>query len=129
MRRRLSNSRSTPLIQLPTTRMSILARIITSASRIQSESQSTITFMINRFAIGSTKNRVCLEQKYTKKSCPLYLTKEGFELLKADDGAKMNAFRLHTDSIINVIKQLGPNSLTVTVLMDHMDWYAIFYST
>jgi betaine lipid synthase len=67
-------------------------------------------------------NRVCLEQKYTKQSCPLYLTKDGFELLKADEGAKMNAFRLHTDSIINVIKQLGPNSLTVTVLMDHMDW-------
>jgi betaine lipid synthase len=33
----------------------------------------------------------------------------------------MNSFRLHTDSIINVMKQLGPNSLTVAVIMDLQD--------
>lgn len=35
----------------------------------------------------------------------------------------MNSFRLHTDSIINVMKQLGHESLTVAVLMDAQDWF------
>lgn len=67
--------------------------------------------------------RVCLEHKYTKESCPLYLTKDGFEMLKANNGEVMNAFRLHTESIINVMKQLGKDSITVAVWMDHCDWY------
>lgn len=35
----------------------------------------------------------------------------------------MNAFRLHTESIINVMKQLGKDTLTVAVWMDHCDWF------
>lgn len=33
----------------------------------------------------------------------------------------MNSFRLHTDSIVAVMKRLGLNSLTVAVLMDLQD--------
>lgn len=54
-------------------------------------------------------------------SSPLYLKREAFELLKKNNGAAMDTFRLHTDSIINVMKQLGSNSLTVAVLMDLQD--------
>lgn len=74
-------------------------------------------------ASGAYHYQVCLEQKYTKESCPLYLTKDGFEMLKANDGQVMNAFRLHTESIINVMKQLGKDTLTVAVLMDLQDWF------
>lgn len=69
----------------------------------------------------ASPRRVCLTQHYTKASCPLYLTREGFELLKANDGEAMNSFRLHTDRIDNVMKQLGKESLTVAVLMDLQD--------
>lgn len=54
---------------------------------------------------------------------PLYLTRDAFELLKKDDGKVMDSFRLHTDSIMNVMVQLGPGSLTVAVIMDLEDWF------
>lgn len=75
-------------------------------------------------ATGAYHYQVCLEQKYTKSSCPLYLTRDGFEFLKKNEGEAMNTFRLHTESIINVLKQLGKNSLTVLVLMDAQDWFS-----
>ena len=37
---------------------------------------------------------------YTPTSCPAYLTRAGFDALKANDAKIMNAFRLHTDSIV-----------------------------
>jgi len=55
---------------------------------------------------------------------PLYLTREGFEALKAKNGAALDCFRLHTDSINNVLNRLGKeNSLTVCVIMDLQDWF------
>ena len=48
-------------------------------------------------------------------------------MLKANDGEVMNAFRLHTESIINVMKQLGKDTLTVAVLMDLQDWCARYH--
>lgn len=74
-------------------------------------------------ASGAYHYQVCLQAKYTPNSCPLYLTRDGFELLKKDNGKVMNAFRLHTDSIINVFRQLGKDSLTVCVIMDLQDWF------
>lgn len=62
--------------------------------------------------------QVCLQQRYTKQCRPEYLTPEGFETLKKNGGENMDCFRLHTDSIINVLKGLGPDSLTVWVGMD-----------
>ncbi|KAH8119073.1 hypothetical protein DFH11DRAFT_1780569, partial [Phellopilus nigrolimitatus] len=62
--------------------------------------------------------------KYTQKSCPLYLTRDGFEILRANNGETMDAFRLHTDSIINVLCGLPSWSLTRAVIMDHMDWFS-----
>lgn len=87
---------------------------------------SELTFFFVATAFLSFFRRVCLEQKYTRQSCPEYLTPEGFALLKANDGEVMNSFRLHTDSIINVMKQLGPDSLTVAVLMDLQDCELLF---
>ncbi|GAA97150.1 uncharacterized protein L969DRAFT_92001 [Mixia osmundae IAM 14324] len=66
---------------------------------------------------------LCLMQKYNELNPPLYLSKEGFKELKRDSAKALDTFRLHTDSIINVLKQLEPASLSVCILMDHMDWY------
>ncbi|KAK4052298.1 hypothetical protein OIO90_004379 [Microbotryomycetes sp. JL221] len=74
-------------------------------------------------ASGAYHYQVCLEQKYTRQSCPLYLTREGFEHLKQNGAAALDCFRLHTDSIINVMKRLGPNSLTIAIIMDLQDWF------
>ncbi|SCZ94604.1 BZ3500_MvSof-1268-A1-R1_Chr12-3g03992 [Microbotryum saponariae] len=61
---------------------------------------------------------------------PEYLTRAGFEALKKDNGARLDSFRLHTDSIINVrtrmcrvMKRLGSNSLTIAIIMDLQDWF------
>ncbi|KAK4700778.1 betaine lipid synthase, partial [Phenoliferia sp. Uapishka_3] len=72
---------------------------------------------------GAYHYQVCLEAKYTHASCPLYLTRDAFELLKADSGKQLDSFRLHTDSIINVMRQLGPSSLTLAIIMDLEDWF------
>ncbi|SGY13011.1 BQ5605_C043g12060 [Microbotryum silenes-dioicae] len=61
---------------------------------------------------------------------PEYLTRAGFEALNKDNGARLDSFRLHTDSIINVrtrmcrvMKRLGSNSLTIAIIMDLQDWF------
>ncbi|KAJ6499386.1 hypothetical protein C8R45DRAFT_114363 [Mycena sanguinolenta] len=60
---------------------------------------------------------------YTPESCPEYLTRAGFEALKANNGQVLDAFRLHTDSIVNVLRGLSDGSLTRALIMDHLDWF------
>ncbi|KAJ6606167.1 hypothetical protein DFH09DRAFT_1119498 [Mycena vulgaris] len=60
---------------------------------------------------------------YTHDSCPAYLTRAGFEKLKANSSEAINAFRLHTDSVLNVLRGLRDKSLTRVVIMDHLDWF------
>lgn len=62
--------------------------------------------------------------RYTPESCPAYLTAAGVEALKRNDGEALDAFRLHTDSIVNVLRGLPGASLTRVILMDHLDWFA-----
>jgi betaine lipid synthase len=66
---------------------------------------------------------LCIKWHYTHDSCPLYLTPSGFETLKANGAALLDNFRLHTDSMINVLTQLPAGSLTIAVWMDHCDWF------
>ncbi|GAB5588324.1 hypothetical protein Unana1_03224 [Umbelopsis nana] len=65
---------------------------------------------------------LCMMQKYARESCPSYLTEEGFKILKETNA--MDAFRLHTDSIVNVLRSLPENYLTRMIVMDHMDWFS-----
>jgi len=60
---------------------------------------------------------------YTPSSCPAYLTRAGFDALKANNAEAMDAFRLHTDSIVGVLHGLTDWSLTRAVIMDHLDWF------
>ncbi|KAJ7778787.1 hypothetical protein DFH07DRAFT_936438 [Mycena maculata] len=61
---------------------------------------------------------------YTHESCPAYLTRSGFAQLKANSSKAINAFRLHTDSLLNVFQSLPDKSLTRVIVMDHLDWFA-----
>ncbi|TFK53663.1 S-adenosyl-L-methionine-dependent methyltransferase [Heliocybe sulcata] len=67
---------------------------------------------------------LCLLGRYTPESCPDYLTQAGFETLKANQNGSLDAFRLHTESIANVLRGLSPASLTRALIMDHLDWFA-----
>ncbi|KAI8342548.1 hypothetical protein BC941DRAFT_459195 [Chlamydoabsidia padenii] len=63
---------------------------------------------------------LCMMQRYHPQSCPSYLTREGFDRLKKNG---LDCFRLHTDSILNVLRTLNDAYLTRLVVMDHMDWF------
>jgi len=67
---------------------------------------------------------LCLLGHYTPESCPSYLTQAGFDTLKSNQSEALDSFRLHTDSIVNVLRGLSPASLTRAVIMDHLDWFA-----
>lgn len=62
---------------------------------------------------------------------PLYLTREGFEKLRAGRAVPgghslINAFRLHTDSLLNVLSTtvlIPRESIDTFIIMDHQDWY------
>ncbi|KAG9096578.1 hypothetical protein FRC06_008518 [Ceratobasidium sp. 370] len=66
---------------------------------------------------------LCLLGKYTPESCPAYLTKEGFEKLRENNWAGLDSFRLHTESITNVLLNMRPGQLTHAIIMDHLDWF------
>ncbi|KAJ6457067.1 hypothetical protein C8R47DRAFT_995934, partial [Mycena vitilis] len=66
---------------------------------------------------------LCLLGHYTHDSCPAYLTRSGFEKLKANSSKALDAFRLHTDSVLNVLRGLPDHSLTRVVIVDHLDWF------
>ncbi|KAJ3870770.1 hypothetical protein F5051DRAFT_463890 [Lentinula edodes] len=60
---------------------------------------------------------------YTPECCPSYLSREGFDKLKAKDCESLNAFRIYTETILDALHELPSSSLTRVLLMDHMDWY------
>ncbi|KAG0229869.1 hypothetical protein BGW41_002858 [Actinomortierella wolfii] len=62
-----------------------------------------------------------INRRYTKASCPSYLTEQGFVELKQE--GRLDSLMLHTDSILNVLRSLKDGELTKAVLMDHMDWF------
>ncbi|KAF9906775.1 hypothetical protein EC991_000286 [Linnemannia zychae] len=62
-----------------------------------------------------------VNRKYTRESCPSYLSEEGFQSLKTQKST--DAMLLHTRSIIDVLRSLQDGELTKAVLMDHMDWF------
>lgn len=66
---------------------------------------------------------LCLQAKYAKDNCPAYLSDEGYsQLTKKKDNPVPN-FRLHTDTLNDVLKRLASSSLTIIIIMDHMDWF------
>ncbi|KAH7886768.1 hypothetical protein F5I97DRAFT_1927075 [Phlebopus sp. FC_14] len=76
------------------------------------------------FKKGAYFYPLTLTGHYTPSSCPAYLTRSGFDALRANNGKASEAFRLHTDSIVNVLRGLNTWSLTRAVIMDHLDWFA-----
>ncbi|KAF8868676.1 hypothetical protein CPB85DRAFT_1362260 [Mucidula mucida] len=68
--------------------------------------------------------RLCLTERYTYECCPEYLTPTGFYKLKDSASGELNAFHLHTSSIIDALRTMEDQSLTRMHLMDHLDWFS-----
>jgi betaine lipid synthase len=67
---------------------------------------------------GAYHYLLCLSGRYTPESCPLYLTKAGYEELRKNGNQAVSTFRLHTATIMNVLRGLPDGTLTKAILMD-----------
>jgi betaine lipid synthase len=63
---------------------------------------------------------LCLTGRYTPKCCPDYLKPPVVNALRSSRA--LESFRLHTDTVEQVLGRLTQQTLTKAVLMDHMDW-------
>ncbi|KAI9206168.1 uncharacterized protein BJ171DRAFT_499010 [Polychytrium aggregatum] len=67
---------------------------------------------------------MCLMGRYRQGNTPAYLDEEGFKVLQTD-ARRLEAIRIHTDTILNVLKREVPDGdLTRVILMDHLDWFS-----
>ncbi|KAK2741925.1 hypothetical protein FQN57_005484 [Myotisia sp. PD_48] len=64
---------------------------------------------------------LCLTGQYSKKCCPTYLTPTAHTKLSTP-GA-FDGLRIHTDEIQEVISRMAPETLSIAVVMDSMDWF------
>ncbi|KAH3660290.1 hypothetical protein OGAPHI_006876 [Ogataea philodendri] len=63
-----------------------------------------------------------LKGRYSETNCPDYLTKTAYKSFSGKNSPIDNV-RLHTDYLNDVFARLTKHSLTVAVIMDHMDWF------
>ncbi|MCP8719005.1 MAG: class I SAM-dependent methyltransferase [Asgard group archaeon] len=70
---------------------------------------------------------LCMKGRYSKNNCPDYLTTKGYNRLSASDStaasSPINNIRMHTDTLNEVFGRLNGKSITIAILMDHMDWF------
>ncbi|KAF5343351.1 hypothetical protein D9758_014171 [Tetrapyrgos nigripes] len=88
--------------------------------------KDTMDPMISTYLL-KTQNyfyRVVFRGQYSPSCCPEYLTLAGFCSLKANNGKLLDNFRIHTDSITNVLHGMSSNSITRSLIMDHLDWFS-----
>ena len=68
-----------------------------------------------------------LKGKYTPQNCPDYLTEKGYKSLttinRKSKEAPIDNIRLHTDMLNDVFARLSKKSLSIAIIMDHMDWF------
>jgi len=64
---------------------------------------------------------LCLQGQYSKKSHADYLSQAAHAKLSATNA--FDGLRIHTDEIMEVIDRMAPDTLTIAVVMDSMDWF------
>ncbi|KAF5343356.1 hypothetical protein D9758_014174 [Tetrapyrgos nigripes] len=88
--------------------------------------KNTVDPMMSTYLL-KTQNyfyRVVLQGQYSPSCCPEYLSLAGFCSLKANNGKILENFRIHTDLIANVLHGMSSNSITRSLIMDHLDWFS-----
>lgn len=67
-----------------------------------------------------------LKGQYARNNCPDYLTEKGRLRLtqkRSDGTAPINNIRVHTDTLNSVFARLSNKSISIAIIMDHMDWF------
>lgn len=64
---------------------------------------------------------LCLQGHYTQRCHPAYLAPKAHIKLSASNA--FDGLRIHTDELCEVIGRMAPETLTIAVLMDSMDWF------
>ena len=64
---------------------------------------------------------LCLRGSYSEKCHPRYTSPKSHTKLSRPDA--FEGLRIHTDSINEVIARIAPETLTIAVIMDSMDWF------
>lgn len=67
---------------------------------------------------------LCLQGHYAKNNCPDYLTKEAYTRFTAKENNPLDKIRIHTDFLNDVFARLTNHSITIAIIMDHMDWFS-----
>ena len=88
--------------------------------------KDTFEPMVKRSLI-STDNYfyyLCLQGHYAKNNCPDYLTSQAYKLFTKKEDNPLDRIRIHTDFLNDVFARLTSNSVTIAIIMDHMDWFS-----
>ena len=65
-----------------------------------------------------------LKGRYSSRSCPDYLKEGGFKSLSRESPeSPLDRVRLHTDTLKDVCERLSKKTVSIAIIMDHMDWF------
>lgn len=94
-----------------------------SGRAIWSYAVNTLDPVINNTLLSSQNHYYLLTLlgRYTRQCLPEYLTPQAHRKLSRPTA--FNGLRIHTDGVADVIERMQPESLTVAVVMDSMDWF------
>ena len=88
--------------------------------------KDTFEPMVNR-SLVSTDNYfyyLCLQGHYAKNNCPDYLSNDAYKSFTRKENNPLDNIRIHTDFLNDVFARLTTGSITIAIIMDHMDWFS-----
>lgn len=74
-----------------------------------------------QISVSNPYYHICMAGTFTRHCHPEYLS-HGAHAKLSQPGA-LDSIQIHTDEIVEVLSHMDPNSLTVAVIMDSMDWF------
>ncbi|AET41506.1 class I SAM-dependent methyltransferase Ecym_8221 [Eremothecium cymbalariae DBVPG len=85
----------------------------------------TLEPAIQKYSIASDNYFYYLTLKscYSPTNCPDYVSKKGYEALSKPENSPLDGIRLHTETLNDVCHKLTKSTVTIAVIMDHMDWF------
>lgn len=60
---------------------------------------------------------------YSQENCPDYLSVRGYNTLTQFNDCPLDRIRLHTDTLKDVCERLSKKTVSIAIIMDHMDWF------
>lgn len=94
-----------------------------SGAAIWNYAIQTLDPVINNTLLSHTNHYylLCLLGRYTPHCHPEYLSARAHAKLARPDA--FDGLRIHTDEVAEVVERMTPDTLTIAVLMDSLDWF------